>query len=161
MKRLAARCVVLAGVTSLLADCFSYIPAELGTVPEGQAVRVYLDREALIDLTDLGELDGPYVSGTLLRKSGDRFVVRVPVTARREGFHLQSLGQDVVIRADQTVQLERRELNRFGTGLVMVGSTAVAGGVILLIMDNARAGERLPGGDDPEMRIRLFSIPLR
>lgn len=147
--------------TVFLSGCFSYVPAEPEMVPEGQQVRVYLGREALVDLAELGELQGPFVTGTVMRRDADRFLLRVPTTTRRQGFMVESLGQNVVIRTDQVVQMERRQMNHLGTGLLAVGSTVAVGGLVFFIIDGARSGERSPVSDDVEARIPLISLPWR
>jgi hypothetical protein len=139
-----------------LTACFSYVPTEPAAVPEGREVRVYVGREALIELADLGQPSSPFVAGTLMRREPDRLLLRIPVAARRRGFMVESLGQDVFIRNDQVVMLERREVNRLGTGLLTFGGTAVVGGLIFMIIDGALQGERPPVPGDVEARTPLI-----
>jgi hypothetical protein len=145
---------------ALLSGCFSYIPAEPGSVREGQQVRVYLGRDALDGLVEL-PTQAPFVTGTLMRSDPDRFLLRVPVAARQRGFMVESLGQDVFIRTDQVVQLERREVNRLGTGLLTLGGTAVVGAVIYMIIDGALFGERPLVPPDNEARMPILIFPSR
>jgi hypothetical protein len=148
-------------IAIFLPGCFSYVPAEPGIVPEGQQVRVYLGRDALDDLGDLADVRAPFVTGTLMRRDPDRFLLRIPITARQRGFMVESLGQDVFIRTDQVVLLERREVNRVGTGLLTVGGTAVVGGMIFMIIDGALNGERPPVPTDVEARLPVLVFPWR
>ena len=135
-----------------LAGCFTYVPTELGTVPPGERVRLYVTREALLGFAELPLLDEPVVTGTLLRTQGDTLVLRVPVTTRREGFRSEALGQVVLIPRSQVIQLERRRLHPLGTGIAAVGSTALATGLVVLIIDGAlTGGQRAPGPGDSEL----------
>ena len=148
-------------MAALLPGCFSYIPTELESVPQGRQVRVYLGREALLDFRDIVVMEEPFVTGTLMRSDGDRFLLRVPVATRRQGFLVENLGQDMFIQTDQVVQLERREINKLGTGLVAVGSTAFAGALIFMIIDGALNGDRPPVPGDNEARIPIFNSTWR
>lgn len=153
--------VALAAVISCLTACYHYVPMELGAVPEGEAVRVYLTREGIEALPALPAEGDPILSGTLVRRAADHVLLRVPVAEQRAGFHTTRIGQNVRIPATQVVQLERRQLDPVGTGLLVAGTAASAAAVILLIMSDARRGTDAPPPAPPEIRVPVFSFPAR
>ncbi len=152
------RAVALASAIAM-GGCYRYVPAEMGAVPPGQGVRLYVTRQALDGLSEIPVQESPILTGTLIRAEPASLLVRLPVAARQQGFSTQVLGQDVFIARDQVIQIERRELNRMTTGLATVGGTALITGVAVLIMSAARQGELLPGSTDVELAPR-FSIPF-
>lgn len=158
-KLTAPNGVALAAVILCLTACYHYVPMELGAVPEGEAVRVYLTREGIEALPQLPA--DPILSGTLVRRAADHVLLRVSVAERRAGFHTTRIGQNVRIPAIEVVQLERRELDSVGTGLLLAGTVASAATVILLIMSDARRGTEAPLPAPPEIRVPVFSFPAR
>jgi hypothetical protein len=151
------------GITAsvlLFTGCFSYVPASLETVPAGTDIRVYLTRQGLANLPEQLEQDRPFLKGTLLRHEDERLFIRVPIAARQEGFYTSSVGQDVSLPAGEIVQLERRRLDRAGTALLVGGTAAAAAAVIVLIID-AFGEPAKPDPPMPELRVPVFSIPVR
>lgn len=115
----------LAAVQLICSGCFGYVPAERGTVPPGQKVRVHLTQEGLGDLAEFAP--GLRMDGTLLRTDGDQLILRVSVVDQTVGIMTRSLGQDLTIPASRIARLEQRELDRRRTWLsVGVGAAAVA-----------------------------------
>src|SRR5918996_1748192 len=104
----------IAASVLVLTGCFSYVPAPLETVPAGSDIRVYVTRQAMADLTEVLEHDGPFLKGTLVRRDDERVFIRVPVAPRQQGFYMSTVGQDVSLPAAEIVQLERRRLDRTG-----------------------------------------------
>jgi hypothetical protein len=123
---------------------------EQAAVPEGGRVRVHLTPEGVLDLPELPDPAGPVVLGTLARRSTDRLWLRIPVVVRREGFIMSTLGQDVPLPLDHIVAVERRELDRARTALVVVGTVGVAAAVVFKIIGGAWFREQPgpAGGED-------------
>ena len=141
-----ARTLTLGLVALLSSGCFSYVPADIETVPPGEDVRLFLTQAGMAAL-DEADPDGtlltgvtPIVQGEITRRDLDEVYVRIPITRRQVGFHSSQLGQDVRIPTGEIVQIERRELNGVGTGLIIGGSTGLAASVILFIINDARGG---------------------
>jgi hypothetical protein len=133
--------------------CYSFVPAEFDAIPVGQGVRVYLSREGVARLRELGadeipgaSSDEPVIEGTLVRRSATDFSVLIPVTSHQEGFLQSALGQQVTLPASTVVQARLRKVSGVKTGLALVGSTAVITGVIVSIIQGAR---QPVDGDDP------------
>jgi hypothetical protein len=139
--------------------CYRYVPSQLGTVPPGQQVRVYVTQEALAKLTDLPATESTSLSGVLIRTEAQNVVVRLPVARRQSGFSMEVLGQDVFIPRDQILQIERRELNKPMTVVATVGASAALAGAVVLIIDNASNGELLPGSGGGELHPGVAGAP--
>lgn len=161
MKRLlSVRPALLAAIVLLASGCFGYVPVETSAVTPGEDVRVYLTRQGLAELEQLDLESGPIVRGSVVAAEPDRLLLRVPVTRVQEGFHSVALGQDVPIPSGAIVQLERRELNRGGTALLVAGTAAMAATVIYLILDEGGGRDEPDPPEPPEIRIPLFSVPV-
>ena len=136
--------LVAAWMAVLSAGCFSYIPTELGVVTPGEPVRLYLTR-AGVDAVNAGgaeealsPVSDPILSGEFVRRADADLFLRVPTVRRQVGFHSAQLGQDVRIPASEIVQIERRQLNKAGTGLLIGGAAAVVTGLVVFILNDAR-----------------------
>jgi hypothetical protein len=78
------------------------------------------------------------LSGEFVRQTGADLFLRVPTVRRQVGFHSAQLGQDVRIPASEIVQIERRQLNKAGTGLLIGGAAAAFTGLVVFILNDAR-----------------------
>jgi hypothetical protein len=159
---------ILVGLFVLLATgCYSYVPVELEVAPVGQDVRVYLSRTGVERLRELGgdqipgaAADQPVVSGTLVRRTGSDFSLLIPVTSRQVGFLQTDLGQQVTFPAADAVQVQLRKVSALKTGLVVAGSTALIGYVIVNIVQGARQPVDRPIPEPGDLRFPArFSIP--
>jgi hypothetical protein len=159
---------VLAALTLLVTTgCYSYVPAEFETVPIGQGVRVFLSRDGVTRLRELGgdqipgaSSDQPVVQGTLVRRSAADFSILIPVTSRQVGFLQNELGQQVTLPVADAVQVQRREVSQVKTGLALAGSTAAIAFVIVSIIKGARQPVDNPQEQPVDIRIPLtVSLP--
>lgn len=156
---LLRRGVTAAAAVPLLSGCFSYIPAELGTVPPGGEVRVYLTRVAMAQLPEEIPSGRPYLAGSLVSHERDSLMVRVPVASRQDGVHSVAIRQDVRVPTREILDFQRREFSPARTGLLVAGTVGLATAIILTIIE-ASGSERGPG-ELPELsRVPLFSFPL-
>jgi hypothetical protein len=160
-KRLLPAVVLL--VTT---GCYSYVPAEFETVPIGEGVRVYLTREGVTRLREIGgdQIPGasseqPVVSGTLVRRSPADFSILIPVTARQVGFLQNELGQQVTLPVADAVQVQLRKVSQVKTGAALVGSTAAIAFVIVSIIKGARQPSDNPQPLPEDLRIP-FSVSI-
>jgi hypothetical protein len=148
-------------MTLVLCGCFSYVETPIESVPVGEDVRVYLTRQGIAELRELPELDGPFLTGRLLRREEQRLLVSVPIARQQTGFYSAPIGQEVVIPTGEIVQLERRRLNRGGTGLLLAGTAVAAATVVYVIIDSGRQpSPNGPPGPEEFRRPRL-SFPIR
>jgi hypothetical protein len=132
------------------------VPVEPAAAPEGERVRIILTREGVLDLPELPQGGGPMVSGLIARKSDDQVYLRIPVVVRQEGFLQSTLGQDIAVPFAQIVQLERRQLSRSRTGMMVAGTVGVAAAIVFKIVDGSFGGEPpVPSGGD-DLRLPAF-----
>ena len=132
-------------VLVVMTGCYSYVPAQFETVPIGEGVRVFLSREGMSRLRELGgdqipgaASDQPVVQGTLVRRTAADFSLLIPVTSRQVGFLQNELGQQVTLPVADAVQVQRRKVSQVKTGLALAGSTAAIAFVIVSIIKGAR-----------------------
>ncbi len=163
MKMAKAGCRIVTTVLTvvMISGCFDYVPTETAAVPPGEGVRVYLTRQGLGALPEEIEIpESTYLNGVMVRQDSDKLVVRVPQSVVHEGFYSRPIGQDIEIATKNVVQLERRQLDKAGTGLLIAGTAALAAGVVFLILSGSR-GENNPTPPGPqEIRLPIFSIPI-
>lgn len=137
--------------------CFNYIPTELGAVPPGENVRVWVSRAMVEQLSQVGTFEQPVVRGRLVSRDEEGLFMWIPVGARQIGFHSTELGQDVRIPLTDIVQVERREVNRIGTGALIAGGLGAASVVLFMIME--AWGDQL--GEEVEEPTELMTPILR
>lgn len=155
------RWVLVPAPALILSGCFSYMPADLASVFPGEEIRLQLVARGASDLAAVSGDGGPSVAGMLVGTDTAAIRVRVPVGVVVEGSMTRSLGQEVVIPRSQISDVERRELDRPRT----VG--VVAGGVAALLAAVFAYGQLNPSPETPrvpqpeEIRVPLFSVPVR
>ena len=154
------RFVALVISIPLLPACFSYVPADLDAIPPGGAVRVYLSRAGVAQLPEEVRSSGSYVAGSLVSREPQNLVVRVPVSGQPQSVRDIRLRQDVIIPAQDVVELRRRQLDRTRTGLLVAVSAGAAAAIVATIMD-ASGSERGPV-EIPELTlVPWFAIRFR
>ena len=136
-----------------LTGCFVYVPAEMQGVAAGETLRVRVSRSASAEIAEVVPGDDPVVRGTLVRREQDRLFLRVPVAMRGDGLARRAITQDVAIPAGEILELERRRKSSGRTALFAVGTAAVVGSVIGLIVTDGR--DRVIRNDGPPDEIRI------
>jgi len=150
-------------VPASLAGCYTYVPAELATLPPGQQVRVYLTRAAVASLpedvapTDLSTL---YVSGMLMAQQADSLTVSIPVGTRNPGFISGNIRQLVKVRTAEVVDLQRRQFSVLRTALVAGAGVGVGAAVITLIFQSQSSIDISDPNEDTS-RVPILAFPLR
>ena len=159
--------LVAAWIAVLSAGCFSYVPTELGVVTPGEPVRLYLTRAGVDAVNEggaeeaLSPVSDPILSGEFVRQTDADLFLRVPTVRRQVGFHSAQLGQDVRIPAGEIVQIERRQLNKGATGLLIGGAAAAVTGLVVFILNDARQPSTTDPPFDPVEDRRRRVITLR
>jgi hypothetical protein len=164
----APRGVTLVATVLIASSCFRYVPAELGTLPPGDEVRIELTRVGFAQLPELPNLSGPDLNGTLVRSEPDRLFLRVPVNVRLDGLVTQTVQQELAIPAGDIVQMEHRVLSRGRTALSVGGGLVTLGVIFLSFRDGGDDTPELPERPREEeagvgfaRRAVGFTIPIR
>ncbi|MYH49088.1 MAG: hypothetical protein F4020_02600 [Gammaproteobacteria bacterium] len=154
-------------VLSTTTGCFNYVPTEIGAVPPGESVRLFLTRAGVDAINEAGNEEAlstlfePVLSGEFVRRTDADLYVRVPTVRRQVGFHSAQLGQDIRVPAGEVVQIERQELSRAKTGALVGGTAAVLTGLIVFILNDARQPETVVPPFDPVEDRRRPVVILR
>ena len=152
----------LALLISSLSGCFRYTPMELDAIPDGENVRVYVTRTVVETVGEVMTLSEPILRGRVTRRDPETLFIRVPTGVRQVGFHSAEIGQDVTIPLRDIIAIERRRLDRIGTGALVAGTAGAAAVVLFVIME--AFGEREveePCEECVELLSPIFSIPIR
>lgn len=166
-KRGRARNMAAAlGAAALASGCYTYVPAQVATIPLGEGVRVYLSQSGVERLRAIGAdalpglTDRPVLSGRLVRRDATEFSLQVPVGTRQAGFHQAQLDQQVTLPLSDLAQVEQRRVSRARTGLAVAAGTAALATVAVMIVSGARNPASNGGPDPDNLRIPVFSVPL-
>lgn len=162
MKRfLFGKSVPVTMAALFASGCFSYRALEVGAVPEGDAVRLHLTGQGLVDLPELPVQGGSALKGTLMRWDDEQLLVRVRIAEQQDGLLTRDLGRDVAIPASRIARLERRELNRFRTGLAVAGGAGIVAVLLRMFSDVHSEGDADPMPHPAEMtRVPPLTAPL-
>ncbi|MEX2284083.1 MAG: hypothetical protein WEE89_16470, partial [Gemmatimonadota bacterium] len=136
MKRVRSITIAVA-MPFALSACYSYMPAQLETIPSGQEVRMVVTREGRLDLPEAIEPEGPFISGKVVRRDGDRLFLSIPIAQQQRGFYVSQIAQEVSLRTGEIVQIELRKLDGVKTGLFVAGTAAAAAGIVFAIIEAA------------------------
>ena len=142
--------------------CYTYavVPAE--RLAPGEDVRVVLAGSPLAD----AGVPGASVEGELLSREEGALMLYVPAGTRQVGFHSEVLSQRVRIAEASVLVLERRELDRGRTALLLGGLGLGVGALAWKALGGEAGGQTTnPPGDGtsaavlPLVRVRLPLLP--
>lgn len=145
---------------TLIAGCFTYIPAPLDSAPTTEDVRVHLTRVAMAQVPEEFPTGESFLTGRLVSVAADSVVLRVPVARRSSSFGME-LRQDLHLPRGGIVEVERREVNGVRTGLTVAAATGAAAALVLMIIDASGSGDADPGDVPEQSRLRLLSVSIR
>lgn len=155
------RLLVLAAALAA-SGCFAYLPSSPQEVAPGEGVRLRLTAEEAARYLDLRLASPRVMEGTLLDRTASELVVEASIGASDPTRGTRVLVQRVSVPLTGIVDVERKKLDTFKTGLLAGGGTALV--TALLIRHAAGSGsEEEPPDDVPEARripLIRFAIPL-
>jgi hypothetical protein len=161
MERTRVRAPALACAAALLSGCFTYIPTQLGSVPQGAQIRVHLSPATQVALsTQTNRRIEDILEGTLTGRQQDRLTLDVPIAAQQQGFFQSAIAQKVEVPEPGVVGIDVRRFSTSRTALLIGGGAAVTGGILTLLLHGGQGG----GGSPPpveEIRIPLVSFGVR
>jgi hypothetical protein len=138
-KSLTAVCALL-----VLSGCYTYTPIDASVAPPGEEIRVYVTRAGQTELAEIvgdNGVAGAAITGVVQGLEDDDLLMRVAVGQRQEGFRVIDMLQTIRVPRGEIISMERREVNKVGTGLVLAGGVALGIGVVLGIMEAFGTGE--------------------
>ncbi len=153
--------------TLFLTGCYSFHATELDHPPLGEQVRMTVTRAGAAEYTEVTGRDEaiPRMEGELVAHDGGHMTLRIPV-----GSPLlpgsANVGSLIRVPEGEILELERRELDRTRTALLVAGSTLAATALVLAIMDGFAGGPGIdPGDGDLDARPRtpprvFLSLPV-
>jgi hypothetical protein len=143
-----------------LCACYSYVPAELSSLPQGAAVRARITSEQAERVAPLVGRELRVLQGVVVDAGADSVLLEVPAAARiGTAGSVQVLHQRVAIARGGITEMELRRLNRGRTTLLVVGSSAIIGYFLMDALDIGPGREGPRGGDGgTDMRIPLLTL---
>lgn len=152
--------IMLVAATVLLAGCYRYVPIDTQAAPTGEEVRVSVTRSGASELQQVMTPDASVarITGRVFGQDGGDLLLRVRVGSRQEGFHAFALEQTIRVPGAEILAMERKEINALGTSAFVAGSVALAGAIVLTIMDSF-GGDASDDGDDPVL-LELLRVPI-
>ncbi len=146
-----------------LGGCYSHFPVEEGSLAPRQEVRVWLNAEGKAAVAPILGSEVTSLEGTVVRADPSGLALEVPAGVRQAGFHSELLRQEIVLRRAQMTMLQRRELDRARTAILVTGAgTALAAVAWVAMTGWTGASSDHPSGDDPpQVRVPIFFIPVR
>jgi hypothetical protein len=146
------------GATLALSGCYKYVPTRLDLTPVDERVRLVVSPAGATDLAAVGGVDGavPTVEGRFAGLEDGTLLMRVPVGNGLMTPGAVSLDQMIRVPSEEIISIERREIDRARTGLLLAG--ALGGAVIVVLRIMEASGQRSDPPIDPDLY--LFSIPI-
>lgn len=152
MPRALIPMITLAG---LLAGCYRYVPARMGAIPAGTAVRLHLSDEGVQRLEGFTASRRDQISGELIRWADEVMVaVRVPAA---EGVVDRDLRHRVVVPADEVVSIEVRERDQTRTAVLIGGAAAIVTTALVAVFSGTFGGSERSGS--PPMKEEGSVLP--
>jgi hypothetical protein len=156
-----ARGSILAALAMVnLAGCYKYVPVNLTTAPTQHAVRAHLSEPAKQRLWALVSAGRPFLDGRLLRVADDSALMAVSIRDTEESREFE---QQVVLRRDDIVWLQTREVDRLKTSLMGGIVVATATALVVRVLTGKAGGGPYPPRDDgqTEAIVPVFSRARR
>ena len=135
------------------------MPEDLTVVPPGEHLRLLVTRagsQEVARIMDSNELR-PTVRGQFMGREDRSLLIQVPVSRDPEGIR-QNINQVVRIPEGEVLTVDRREFDRGKSALLVGGAVGV--GVFLLTQIFDVFNDSSDPGDDPDLYIGLFGIPI-
>lgn len=133
-----------------LGGCYTLVPATVPGLTPGDQVRVEvggtLSPELRMFVGEGGS--GGALSGTVDHRDADGLLLLLPSAYRPQGFHVETLHQRVRVPGINLLAVERRELDR-GRTVLVVGAVGVVVGAIAWQAVSSRSGGNTAPTPDP------------
>jgi hypothetical protein len=158
------RAPALAAAAVLLSGCFSYQPTRPESVAPPEAVRVHVSPEIAAGFVEVLGSASPVLSGRLVEVTPESISLLVPVVqASAAGLRSEPISQQLVIRREDLLGFQRRELDRTRTAITVGAALAAAGFLAYQALSGPTGGGTggPPVGGGPEARLPWPAVPDR
>lgn len=160
---MSARWLVLALAVAPLAACHTYAPTGVGEVSPGQTVRVRLTPAGEARLPATVVVDPTrFLEGEIVDREGGEITLAVVAAARQRGFFSEDLHERVRLELAETVEVERRELDRPRTYALLAAAGVVVTTAIVQVFTGKTGGNTIDRTDQgpAAARIQLLRFGL-
>ena len=147
-----------------LGGCYRQIPVEMGALAPREEVRVWLSPTGVAAVAPVLGSQATALEGTVLAAGPSDLTLQVPVAVQQVGFQRSVLHQEIRLRPGEYSMLQRRELDRTRTAVVVTGvGAALAGAAWATISGWTGASSDREVTEEPaQARVPLiFAIPIR
>lgn len=148
---------------ALSLGCYTYVPADLETVPVGSRVRAMLSSEGQVDFRNRTALDLQVIDGTLVQRNRDSLLFSIHTgTATSEFGSPTTLRQLIDVPRQDILRVDRRKLDELKTGALITAFAGAATTVAILALGGGEPGTvTVPPNQPPEsVRGWLLGVPI-
>ncbi|NJD19973.1 MAG: hypothetical protein FIA95_11925 [Gemmatimonadetes bacterium] len=157
----STRLLVLAAALAA-SGCFAYVPSSPQELVPGEGVRLRLSAQEAMKYADLRLADARSLEGKFVDRSDAELMVEATVGTSDRERGTQLLLQRVTVPLTGIVDVQKKKLDTFKTGLLVGAGTAAVAAVIF--QDALGYGsDETPPTENPEARripILRFAFPL-
>jgi hypothetical protein len=162
VKHMKATAGVLMLITAILPGCYRYVPVTVESVSPSETVRARVASGAGSDGTARPQ-EPRTLEGELLARDDAGFTLFVPAAVRQQGFFTENLRERVRVSSADVIGIERRELDRARTFVLLGAGTAAVVALVIETLSGETGGntiDRTPPGPAP-VRVPVFSLRVR
>jgi hypothetical protein len=144
-------------VGPVVGGCYHYTPIQLEEVRPTQEVRARVSLEQAERLEEIlpPGRDPRILEGRVVGLQSQALLLDVAVASAVQGVRVESFRQRVDLPLSQLLEVERKELDRWRTGLLLAGAAVVLGSILFVTVIDP-GGDRSPTDPGaPENRIPL------
>jgi hypothetical protein len=145
-----------------LSGCYAYLPSSPQEASPGETVRLRVTADEATKYLDLNLSNPRLLEGTLIDRGDGTLVVEASVGSNDPTRGSRALVQRVAVPLEGILDVERKEMDRTKTGL-LIGGGAAALAVVIAQGISGSGSKDGPGTDVPEARripLLRFSLPF-
>lgn len=142
----------------LLSGCYTYSPATLQSLRPSENVRIHLTETGTARVAEVLNDSRQTLEGELVDVSPQGVSVLVVSALLQRGTRSEALVQELLVAPEEVAGVQRRELDRFRTGMVAAAGAAVVAASIVRSWAGQRRGTTGPptgGGEEARRPIPL------
>ena len=158
----ATALATLTVATWISGACYSHTPVSFNSLAPQQHVRAVLAAGRNDEVSAALGRNGNIVEGELVEITDQSISLLVPASVRETGFRIETLHQKLLVARSDITHIERKQLDRTRTGLLVAGGGIALVAVIIEVFGGGFGGTDPPDGDGPaEARVPLLRLLKR